>query len=79
MWCVLSIQNLVPCILVTFQKEQIVIWRGKDYQPSVAGYFFNIKETFDDSEDDSSNPADQDERTDESQGQSDFESADSDD
>lgn len=24
-------QDLVPCILVTFEKEQIVVWRGKDY------------------------------------------------
>lgn len=24
-------QDLVPCILVTFEKEQIVVWRGKNY------------------------------------------------
>ena len=24
-------QDLVPCVLVTFDKEQIVVWRGKDY------------------------------------------------
>lgn len=23
-------QDLVPCVLVTFDKEQIVVWRGKD-------------------------------------------------
>lgn len=27
----LLIQDLVPCVLVTFDKEQIVIWRGKNY------------------------------------------------
>ncbi|XP_020575527.1 CRS2-associated factor 1, mitochondrial [Phalaenopsis equestris] len=26
-----KLRDLVPCILVTFQKEQIVVWRGKDY------------------------------------------------
>ncbi|KAG2279105.1 hypothetical protein Bca52824_061660 [Brassica carinata] len=26
--------DLVPCILVTFDKEQVVIWRGKDYKPT---------------------------------------------
>lgn len=26
-------QDLVPCIPVTFEKEQIVVWRGKDYKP----------------------------------------------
>ncbi|PKA50736.1 CRS2-associated factor 1, mitochondrial [Apostasia shenzhenica] len=25
-----KLRDLVPCILVTFEKEQIVIWRGKD-------------------------------------------------
>lgn len=23
-------QDLVPCILVSFDKEQIIVWRGKD-------------------------------------------------
>lgn len=26
-----KLKDLVPCILVTFEKEQIVAWRGKDY------------------------------------------------
>ncbi|XP_020677778.1 CRS2-associated factor 1, mitochondrial isoform X2 [Dendrobium catenatum] len=26
-----KLRELVPCILVTFQKEQVVVWRGKDY------------------------------------------------
>ncbi|ERM94318.1 CRS2-associated factor 1, mitochondrial [Amborella trichopoda] len=29
-----KLRDLVPCILVTFEKEQIVVWRGKDYKPS---------------------------------------------
>lgn len=40
-------QDLVPCILVTFDKEQIVVWRGKDYQPLDTGYL-TVRETFDD-------------------------------
>jgi hypothetical protein len=28
-----KLRDLVPCILVTFDKEQVVIWRGKDYKP----------------------------------------------
>lgn len=24
-------QDLVPCVLVTFDKEQIVVWRGRNY------------------------------------------------
>lgn len=26
-----KLRDLVPCILVTFEKEQIVVWRGKNY------------------------------------------------
>lgn len=37
----------MPCILVTFDKEQIVVWRGKDYQPLDIGYL-TVRETFDD-------------------------------
>lgn len=25
------LQDLVPCVPVTFDKEQIVVWRGKNY------------------------------------------------
>jgi hypothetical protein len=25
------VQDLVPCILVSFDKEQIIVWRGKGY------------------------------------------------
>ncbi|KAF8053508.1 hypothetical protein N665_1410s0011 [Sinapis alba] len=28
-----KLRDLVPCILVTFDKEQVVIWRGKEYKP----------------------------------------------
>lgn len=28
-----KLRDLVPCILVTFEKEQIVVWRGQDYKP----------------------------------------------
>lgn len=41
-------QDLVPCILVTFEKEQIVVWRGKDYKPVEDGYFLPVRESFDD-------------------------------
>lgn len=41
-------QDLVPCILVTFEKEQIVVWRGKDYKPPESGYFLSDRESFDD-------------------------------
>ncbi|XP_061339640.1 CRS2-associated factor 1, mitochondrial isoform X2 [Gastrolobium bilobum] len=43
-----KLRDLVPCILVTFDKEQIVVWRGKDYKPSKDGYFVKDRETFDD-------------------------------
>ncbi|KGN56566.1 CRS2-associated factor 1, mitochondrial [Cucumis sativus] len=42
-----KLRDLVPCILVTFDKEQIVVWRGKDYQPLDTGYL-TVRETFDD-------------------------------
>lgn len=38
----------MPCILVTFEKEQIVVWRGKDYEPVEDGYFLPEREIFDD-------------------------------
>ncbi|KAK3006505.1 hypothetical protein RJ639_017594 [Escallonia herrerae] len=42
-----KLRDLVPCVLVTFDKEQIVIWRGKDYVPGEDGYFLKDRETFD--------------------------------
>ena len=44
-------QDMVPCILVTFEKEQIVVWRGKDYKPVEDGYFLPDRESFDDPDD----------------------------
>ncbi|KAG5009070.1 hypothetical protein JHK87_017585 [Glycine soja] len=40
--------DMVPCILVTFENEQIVVWRGKDYEPRKDGYFLKDRESFDD-------------------------------
>ncbi|KAF8405949.1 hypothetical protein HHK36_008027 [Tetracentron sinense] len=42
-----KLRDLVPCILVTFEKEQIVVWRGKNYKPTEAGQFLNNHESFD--------------------------------
>ncbi|KAF5731685.1 CRS2-associated factor 1 mitochondrial [Tripterygium wilfordii] len=41
-----KLRDLVPCILVTFDKEQIVVWRGKDYKPKEDGFFLD-REFFD--------------------------------
>ncbi|XP_020227076.1 CRS2-associated factor 1, mitochondrial isoform X1 [Cajanus cajan] len=45
-----KLRDLVPCILVTFDNEQIVVWRGKDYKPPKDGSFLKVKdrESFDD-------------------------------
>lgn len=29
-----KLRDLVPCVLVTFDKEQIVVWRGENYAPA---------------------------------------------
>lgn len=42
-----KLRDLVPCILVTFDKEQIVVWRGKDYKPKEEDIFFPDREPFD--------------------------------
>lgn len=42
-----KLRDLVPCILVTFEKEQIVMWRGKNYKPAEGGYFLTERESFD--------------------------------
>ncbi|MCL7047510.1 hypothetical protein MKW94_023825 [Papaver nudicaule] len=34
-----KLRDLVPCILVTFKKEQIVLWRGENYTPPEPGQF----------------------------------------
>lgn len=38
-YTLLLMQDLVPCIMVTFEKEQVVGWRGNDYKPPDDGYF----------------------------------------
>lgn len=44
-------QDLVPCVLVTFEKEQIVVWRGHDYKPPEnAGHLLTHRELFDNSD-----------------------------
>ncbi|KAL5565465.1 hypothetical protein UlMin_028629 [Ulmus minor] len=45
-----KLRDRVPCILVTFDKEQIVVWRGKDYQPPEDGYFVGDRDLFDNPE-----------------------------
>lgn len=43
-----KLRDLVPCILVTFEKEQIVVWKGKEYTPIKDGFFLTERELFDD-------------------------------
>ncbi|KAL7158594.1 hypothetical protein ABFS83_02G154700 [Erythranthe nasuta] len=43
-----KLRDLVPCVLVTFEKEQIVIWRGENYKPAEGGYFLEERELYDD-------------------------------
>ncbi|KAK6918448.1 hypothetical protein RJ641_016870 [Dillenia turbinata] len=45
-------KDLVPCVLVTFEKEQIVVCRGKDYKLPEDGSFLMHREMFDDSDND---------------------------
>lgn len=46
-----KLRDLVPCILVTFEKEQIVVWRGNDYKPPLdSGCFLTVRESFNDGE-----------------------------
>ncbi|GMH00563.1 hypothetical protein Nepgr_002402 [Nepenthes gracilis] len=42
-----KLRDLVPCILVSFEKEQIVVWRGKNYQPREDGFFLTDRASFD--------------------------------
>ncbi|KAK7340155.1 hypothetical protein VNO77_20849 [Canavalia gladiata] len=46
-----KLRDLVPCILVTFEKEQIVVWRGKDYKPPMDRWIHKDRESFDDDND----------------------------
>ncbi|KZV16523.1 hypothetical protein F511_25996 [Dorcoceras hygrometricum] len=72
-----KLRELVPCILVTFEKEQIVIWRGKDYKPAQGGYFPNARELFDDSDGNLSSSSNGNESIAADQDQTDFDSNDS--
>lgn len=73
-------QDLVPCVLVTFEKEQIVIWRGKNYKPAEGGYFLTERESYDDDpQDDLSNDGHDDESSDDKHSTSGYNSGDSDD
>ncbi|XP_073027240.1 CRS2-associated factor 1, mitochondrial [Primulina eburnea] len=72
-----KLKDLVPCILVTFEKEQIVIWRGKDYKPTEGGYFLNARELFDDSDDNLTSISNGNESKCAYQDQTDFDSSDS--
>lgn len=53
-----KLRDLVPCILVTFDKEQIVMWRGNDYKPLEDGFFLTDRESFDSTDSDLSINAD---------------------
>lgn len=46
----MKLRDLVPCVLVTFDKEQIVVWRGKNYKPDDAGQFLFGKKSIEDSD-----------------------------
>ncbi|CAI9785987.1 unnamed protein product [Fraxinus pennsylvanica] len=74
-----KLRDLVPCILVTFEKEQIVIWRGKDYKPTHEGYFLTERESFSDPEDDLVSLAYGNKTGDDTQTENNFDSGDSDD
>ncbi|GMP43157.1 hypothetical protein CsSME_00012633 [Camellia sinensis var. sinensis] len=48
-----KLRDLVPCVLVTFDKEQVVVWRGKDYKPiEDDDHFFTVRDSFDNPRDD---------------------------
>lgn len=46
-----KLRDLVPCIPVTFMKEQIVLWRGPNHQPVESGFFINEREPVENSVD----------------------------
>ncbi|KAL5792520.1 hypothetical protein ACOSP7_001114 [Xanthoceras sorbifolium] len=74
-----KLRDLVPCVLVTFEKEQIVVWRGKDYKPPVNdAYFLTHRESFDNPESDSDCSVEERDSTVESTSQQGFYSGDDD-
>ncbi|KAL6569444.1 hypothetical protein OROMI_013958 [Orobanche minor] len=74
-----KLRDLVPCTLVTFEKEQIVIWRGENYKPGEGGYFLQERELFDDPDDDSLDDPHGNEIADYKQDKTDIDSGDLDD
>lgn len=60
-----KLRDLVPCVLVTFDKEQVVVWRGKNYKPIEDGYWLADRETFDNLDNDLSSCSEEHESTDE--------------
>ncbi|KAL2892318.1 CRS2-associated factor 1 mitochondrial [Bienertia sinuspersici] len=47
-----KLRDLVPCIPVTFMKEQIVVWRGPSYQPVEDDFYRTERQSFGKSVDD---------------------------
>ena len=73
---IMLVQDFVPCILVTFEKEQIVVWRGKDYKPTEVGQFPIERESFDNWDSDMVDGGEQHKRSDDSCSQLAFYSGD---
>lgn len=59
---------------MTFEKEQIVVWRGKDYKPVEDGFLLPDREMFDDTHDDIGQVVDENDTKDDLQGPQDFDS-----
>ena len=66
----------MPCILVTFDKEQIVVWKGKDYKPVENADFLPERELFDSPEGDVVPSAEQCVSSDDNSSQKDYSSGD---
>uniref|UniRef100_A0A0A9EVD6 CRM domain-containing protein n=1 Tax=Arundo donax TaxID=35708 RepID=A0A0A9EVD6_ARUDO len=45
-----KLRDLVPCILVSFDKEQIIVWRGKDYDGNLQDHMHKSSPSSADSE-----------------------------
>ncbi|CAI9101657.1 OLC1v1039029C2 [Oldenlandia corymbosa var. corymbosa] len=72
-----KLRDLVPCILVTFDKEQIVVWRGEDYKPAMDEFSLLDKEIFNDTHHDMDQPVDENDIADDLEVPQDFDSGDS--
>lgn len=71
-----KLRELVPCILVTFDKEQIVVWKGKDYKPVENADFLPERELFDSPEGDVVSSAERCDSSDDNISQKDYYSGD---